>query len=112
MLEGLGQVDGGAATLPFVRMFHGSPSQCLWDDDNGVTHTIPQGEGGDAMMPLLFSKGQHGALETAHRNLREGEFLFAFHNDVVGDSPRPCWSSLCCHAGLSVASRRDQDPCW
>ena len=43
MLEGLAQVDGGAATLPFVRMFYGSPSQYLWDDDNGVTHTIPQG---------------------------------------------------------------------
>ena len=27
MLEGLMQVDGGSATLPFVRMFYGAPSE-------------------------------------------------------------------------------------
>ena len=39
------------------------PSEYLWEDDSGVTHSIPQGEGGeqgDAMMPLLFCLGQHG----------------------------------------------------
>ena len=86
MLTGLAQVAGGASTLPFVRMFYASPSQYLWDDDDGVSHTVPQGEGGeqgDAMMPLLFSLGQHDALQAANQNMREGEFLFAFHDDVV-----------------------------
>ena len=61
-------------------------------------------------MPLLFSLGQHGALETAHRNLREGEFFFAFHDDVVmvtaPDRVRPVCAamqdSLLCHAGIRI----------
>ena len=67
-------------------MFYGSPSQYLWDYDDGVSHTIPQGEGGeqgDAMMPLLFSLGQHEALQAVNQNLRHGEFLFAFLDDIV-----------------------------
>ena len=43
--------------LPFVRMFYGSPSEYLWEDNQGNVHVVPQGEGGeqgDAMMPLLF----------------------------------------------------------
>ena len=67
-----------------------------------MTTTVPQGEQGDAMMPLLFSLGQHGALQAAHRNLREGEFLFACHDDVV----------MVTAPDDVVASRRDQDPCW
>ena len=30
MLSGLSGVDGGSASLPFVRMFYGSPSEYLW----------------------------------------------------------------------------------
>ena len=59
-VSGLLEVEGGASALPFVRQFHGSPSTYLWDDDDGVTHEIAQGEGGeqgDALMPLLFSHG-------------------------------------------------------
>ena len=62
-MEGLAQFDGGAATLRAHVRF---PSKYLWDDDNGVTHTIPQGEGGeqgDAMMPLLFLLGSMGQLK-------------------------------------------------
>ena len=113
MLTGLAQVSGGASTLPFVRMFYGSPSQYLWDDDDGVSHTIPQGEGGeqgDAMMPLLFALGQHEALQAANQNMREGEFLFAFHDDVVmvtnPDRVGPVYAavqdSLLHHAGIRV----------
>ena len=47
MLEGLHSVDGGAEALPFVRMFYSSPSQYLWEDQEGVVHTIDQGEGGE-----------------------------------------------------------------
>ena len=85
MLSGLSGVDGGSASLPFVRMFYGSPSEYLWEDESGVTHSIPQGEGGeqgDAMMPLLFCLGQHEALQVARRGLRAGEFLFAFQDDI------------------------------
>ena len=47
MLEGLCRIPGGEQVLPFVRMFYGSPSVHLWEDDSGVVHHIRQGEGGD-----------------------------------------------------------------
>ena len=68
MLGGLAKVDGGVPTLPFVRMFYGSPSQCLWEDDSGVSHT-------------------RGTSSSTPRNLREGEFLFAF---TLVQSMLPC----------------------
>ena len=80
MLEGLRSVHGGAETLPFVRMFYSSPSRYLWEDQEGVVHTIDQGEGGeqgDPLMPLLFSLGQHGAL-----SLRDGERMLAYLDDI------------------------------
>ena len=45
MLRGLQQAEDTA--LPFVCMFYGSPSECLWEDNEGVVHRIPQGEGGE-----------------------------------------------------------------
>ena len=62
MLTGLRHVDGGSASLPFVRMFYGSPSEYFvgGPQDEG-------GEHGDAMMPLLFCLRQHEALQVAHR---------------------------------------------
>ena len=84
-MKGLLQVEGGDAVLPFVRMFYGAPSQYLWEDAGGMVHHIPQGEGdeqGDALMPLLFAVGQHRALEVASGQLRAGERLFAFHDDI------------------------------
>ena len=45
-LTGLRGVDGGNSSLPFVRLFCGSPSEYLWEDDFGEMHSIPQGEGG------------------------------------------------------------------
>ena len=64
MMQGIHKVH--AAAVPFVAMFYGTASTYLWEDDEGTTHKIVQGEGGeqgDAMMPLLFSLGQHPALE-------------------------------------------------
>ena len=81
MLTGLRGVEGGNSSLPFVRVFHGSPSEHLWEDDFGETHSIPQGEGGeqgDAMMPLLCSVGQHEALQVAQQGMRDGEHFMAF----------------------------------
>ena len=83
MLESLAQVSGGIAVLPFVRVFHSSPSAYLWED--GTVHTIRQGEGreqGDASMPLLFCLGQHAALEAIQRELNPNEKLFAFLDDL------------------------------
>ena len=62
------QALDGSAAVPFVSMLYGTPSHYLWEDSLGRVHTITQGEGGehgDAMMPLLFSLGQHAALESA-----------------------------------------------
>ena len=53
MLQGLMEVDGGDAALPFVRQFYGSPSMYWWTDDMGVTHEIWQGEGGEQGDPLM-----------------------------------------------------------
>ena len=39
MLEGLLQMDGGNLIIPFVRMFYGSPSTYLWEDEDGH-HTV------------------------------------------------------------------------
>ena len=85
MLEALARMPGGAAALPFVRFFHGQPSQYLWEDAEGIVHTVAQGEEGeqgDPSCPLLFSLGQHAALQAAHSRMRAGETLFAFLDDV------------------------------
>ena len=66
MLQGLERVPGGLAASPFVRVFYSEPSAYIWEDEDGEVHTIHQSEGGeqgDALMPLLFSVGQHAALE-------------------------------------------------
>ena len=55
------------------------------EDSDGVVHSILQGEGGeqgDTMMPLLFSVGQHHALEVVNRSLRDDEKVMAFLDDI------------------------------
>ena len=52
---------------PLLGLFFG---QYFWENDSGEVHIVLQGEGseqGDAMMPLLFSLGQHAALEDVSR---------------------------------------------
>ena len=78
-----------------MLQFYGHPSSYLWDDDEGVTHEIRQGEGGeqgDAMMPLLCALGQHQALRSVQSQLRPSEGLLAFHDDiyVVTSPERTC----------------------
>ena len=73
MFDGLYTLVGGEA-LPFVRMFYGTPSSYMWEDAEGVEHTIWQAEGGeqgDALMPPLFFLGQHTALAEAQDELEE-----------------------------------------
>ena len=85
MMTGFFRMEGGSAVLPFVRMLYGSPSEYLWEDNQGKVHVVPQGEGGeqgDAMMPLWFCLGQKEALQSVQRQLEDGERLFAFLDDV------------------------------
>ena len=85
MLTALANVDGGEQVLPFVRLFHGAPSVYWWEDNLGTVHEVEQGEGGeqgDALMPLLFSLGQHDALRTVQSSLHLEERLFAFLDDI------------------------------
>ena len=85
MLRGLLRVEGGDSVLPFVRQFYASPSSYIWQDEHGIVHDVPQGEGGeqgDALMPALFSLGQHPALEAVQSQLLEGETLCAFLDDL------------------------------
>ena len=74
-------------------MFYGSPSEYLWEDNEGTVHRIPQGEGGeqgDALMPLMFALG-HEALQAVSRQLRPNERLFAFLDDVHLTSKPDRW---------------------
>ena len=59
-----------------------------------VRSTASQGEGreqGDALMPLLFSLGQHGVLQDVSRRLGRGELLFAFLDDTYIVSKPTRW---------------------
>ena len=80
MIQGLMRVDGGSEAVPFVRMVNGTPSEYLWEDSQGVVHTIPQGEGGeqgDPLTPLLIAVGQHQALEAVKDQLSDRDHLLA-----------------------------------
>ena len=73
------------ALLPFVRLWYGQQSTYFWWDANGERRTIHQGEGceqGDALAPALYALGQHDALVAADQQLRPGECLAAFLDDV------------------------------
>ena len=71
--------------LPFVRKTCARASTYWWSDEDGVSHKIGQHEGGeqgDPLMPLLFSLALHNALAEVKEQLLDGEFLFAFLDDV------------------------------
>ena len=68
------------SVLPFVLQFHSDPSQYLWIDDSGDTHE--GGEQGDALMPMLYALGQHGALLSLQDFLLPDEHLFAHLDDM------------------------------
>ena len=113
MLRGLLSIEDGGKVLPFVRMFYGQRSIFLWEDEVGDVHDIPQGEGGeqgDPLMPLLFSLAQHAALVATQEQLRPGEFLFAFLDDIyivclpdrVGDIHAVLQEELYRHARISI----------
>ena len=117
MLRGLTRVDVGGAALPFVRMCCGSPSEYLWEHEVGIVHRAPQGEGGgqgDAMMPPLFSLGQHEALQDVHHQLTAGEYLFAVLDErhLSRDTARQSRSSVCsCGSTRAFASTQEKRRC-
>ena len=78
-------MEGGDQILPFVKCFYGSPSTYPWEDEMGVTQSIPQGEGGeqgDPLMPMLFALGQHRALAVIQERMRPGEHVMAFLDNI------------------------------
>ena len=87
MLKGLRSIEG------FVLQFYGNPSSFLWEDDEGTTQEIRQGEGGeqgDPVMPMLYALGQHPALCAIQSKLHGGEHLLAFLDDVHAVSSPEC----------------------
>ena len=85
MMEALHTNPELASLFPFVRLFHGKNSKYVWYDDDGLSHEICQGEGGeqgDPLMPSFFALGQHAALVQVNATLREGEMLFANLDDI------------------------------
>ena len=97
------------ALLPFVRLIYGQPSVYCWWDDSGTCRDICQAEGceqGDALAPALFSLGQHDGLERAAAELRPGEELLAYLDDlyVVTSSARA-------KPALDVVATRVEEHC-
>ena len=113
MFSGLMGMREGEQLLPFAKLFCGDPSAYLWEDEVGDVHHIHQGEGGeqgDALMPMFFCLGQHGALRAIAERLLPGEKLFAYLDDLyvvcqpdrVGDVHTAIWQELWRHAKISV----------
>ena len=78
IFQGVADMPHGEKLIPFI-------SRYLWENEVGENVDIFQGEGGeqgDPLMPMLFSLGQHKALVAANAELREGERLMAFLDDV------------------------------
>ena len=90
-LEELRENPELAPLLPFVRLWYSRPSTYTWRDEHNTVHSIPQAEGveqGDPLSPLLFSLAVHASLRHANESLREGEYLFAFLDDVYTVTPK------------------------
>ena len=116
MLEALVRMPGGAEALPFVRLFCGQPSQCLWERHCAHSCTRRGERARGPPMPLLFSLGQHAALEAAHGRMRTGETLFAFLDDVyfvvkpdrVGDVYQVVEQELYKHSRIRIHTGKTQ----
>ena len=85
MMAKLHSVPGLSDLLPFVQATCSRPTKYVWEDGDGVKHIIHQAEGGeqgDPLMPLLFCLAVHDAPANVQMQLREGEYIFAFLDDV------------------------------
>eukprot|EP00439_Symbiodinium_sp_Y106_P067404 s2042_g11.t1 len=71
--------------MPCVRQFYASDSTYVWQDASGQSHEVRQSEGGepgDPLMPALYAIAQHAALAAVHAQLREGEAVFPYPDDI------------------------------
>jgi hypothetical protein len=71
--------------IPYLLLSYGEQNVYLWQDDDGNTHEIVQGEGGeqgDSLMPAMFSVGLAGALREAQSRLGLGELVLAYLDDI------------------------------
>ena len=78
----VGQHARWCASSPFVRLFYSAPSTHVWEDELGMIPQKEGGEQGDPLMPLLFSLGQHSAVDAVISLLEEGERLFTYLDDL------------------------------
>ena len=94
MFEGLIRTPTLHGLLPFVRQWYGVQSEFRWVDNDGIAHTIFQGDGGeqgDALMPGLFCLGLHPALEIINNQLPPGAYVLAYLDDIyVACDPDDC----------------------
>ena len=85
VFEGLRRDERLESLIPYVRLFYGSQSTCLFYDAAGEAHVVEQAEGGeqgDPLMPGLFAVGVRGAVLAANAELQPGETLSAFLDDT------------------------------
>ena len=98
------RVDGGSAALPFVRLFNGRPSQYLWEDSTGTTHTVHQGEGGEQGLALFcgstqsFGGDQQGIVGSEKLLACMDDIFVITRPDRVGDVCTAVRQNLWIHA--------------
>ena len=87
--------------IPFVRLWYATASEFRWMDDQGRSHNIVQGDGGeqgDALMPALFCLALHPALERMRATLPPQCHILAYLDDIyiVSDRVRllKSWTQL------------------
>ena len=71
--------------VPLAMALYGTESRFLWTDENGIVHTIYQGEGGeqgDPLMPAFYSLAQHDALFKADRRPLPNASLLSFLDNL------------------------------
>ena len=85
MLGKLMEVPQLRPLIPFVRSTYAHPRSYEWEDQHGTRHQVWQHEGGeqgDPLIPLLFCLAVHNALADIQEQLRPGEHVFAFLDDI------------------------------
>ena len=71
--------------LPFARLWYATPSEGLWTDDLGSSHSVYSAEGGeqgDALMPGFFCVTLGPALAEIQERLPPGDLVVAYLDDI------------------------------
>ena len=114
MLSGLMGMREDEQLLPLAKLFYGNPSTYLQEDEVGDVHHIHQGQGeqGDALMPMLFCLGLHGALR-ANRGaiVAWREVVHILGRIVCGVPTRQSWGhARCCRARILETRQNQRSP--